>query len=283
MTVQLHPSPSAFEPVAGAVYRANPVLFTNELTALRTSPWPAGQVLLSVSDESTPVGAAVQMRGAVLLVSGLPPHAAAAAASALAEVQPDLPEVRGTPEAATAFAQAWQNVTGAQVLPGTTDVLYRLGELTPPLGVSGDWRPAHDEDTDLLSAWLDAFYVEAFGSEPDIDAARVGLQAIYDAGGQILVWTAAGVPVCMARVHACTDGMARIGPVYTPPEHRGHGYAAALTSVASRAALDRGVRDVVLFADAANPVSNRVYRRIGFAAVAENVRYQFTPMADAAR
>lgn len=87
----------------------------------------------------------------------------------------------------------------------------------------------------------------------------------------------------MARVHACIDGMARIGPVYTPPEHRGHGYAAALTSVASRAALDRGVRDVVLFADAANPVSNRVYQRIGFAAVAENVRYQFTPMAGAAR
>lgn len=283
MTVQLYPSPSAFEPVVGAVYRADPVLFTNELTALRSSPWPDDRILLSVSDGATAVGAAVQMRESVLLVSGLPPQTSAAAARVLAEVQPGLPEVRGTPDAATAFAQAWQNVTGAQVIPGTTDVLYRLGELTPPIGVAGEWRPAHDGEADLLVTWLDAFYAEAFGSGFGIDAARAVLQSIYDAGGQILMWTAAGAPVCMARVHACIDGMARIGPVYTPPEYRGHGYAAALTSVAARSALGRGVRDVVLFADTANPVSNRVYQRIGFEAVAENVRYRFSPAFGAAR
>ncbi|OKH69820.1 acetyltransferase [Mycobacterium sp. SWH-M5] len=276
MTVQLYPSPTTFEPVAGAVYRADPVLFTNELTALRTSPWPDGRILLSVSDGTTPVGAAVQIPGSVLLVSGLPARTSTAAATALAEIQPDLPEVRGTPEAATAFAQAWREVTGGQAIPGTTDVLYRLGDLVPPAGVAGKWRPAQERDTDLLVAWLDAFYVEAFGSGSDIDGARAGLQAISDAGGQVLVWTVAEVLVCMARVHAAVAGMARIGPVYTPPEHRGHGYAAALTAVASRGAFDRGVRDVVLFADAANPVSNRVYQRIGFTPVAENVRYRLT-------
>ena len=29
--------------------------------------------------------------------------------------------------------------------------------------------------------------------------------------------------------------MTRIGPVYTPPEHRGHGYAAAVTAAATLA------------------------------------------------
>jgi RimJ/RimL family protein N-acetyltransferase len=276
MTVELYSSPAAFEPVTGVVYRVDPVLFTNELTTLRISPFPAGRILLSVSDGATPVGAAVQMQGSALLVSGLPPRTSTAAATALAEIQPDLPEVRGTPEAATAFAQAWREVTGGQAIPGTTDVLYRLRDLVPPAGVVGQWRPAQERDTDLLIAWLDAFYVEAFGSGSDIEGARAGLQAISAAGGQVLVWTVAEVPVCMARVHAAVAGMARIGPVYTPPEHRGHGYAAALTSVASRSALDRGVRDVVLFADEANPVSNRVYQRIGFAPVAENVRYRLT-------
>ncbi|AKS35109.1 GNAT family N-acetyltransferase [Mycolicibacterium goodii] len=273
MTVQLFGSPAAFEPVAHAVYRTDPVLFTNELTTLRISPWPADRVLLSVTDGAAQVGAAVQMHSSALLVSGLPPEVATAAVTALVDVRPDLPEVRGTPEAATAFAQSWQEVTGGHAVAGTTDLLYRLGELTPPVGVVGEWRPARDADTDLLTVWLDAFYVEAFGSGSDLDAARVGLQAISDAGGQVLLWTVAGKPVCMARLHACVAGMARIGPVYTPPEHRGHGYAAALTSVAARTAFDRGVRDVVLFADAANPVSNRVYRRIGFVPVAENVRY----------
>jgi predicted GNAT family acetyltransferase len=32
----------------------------------------------------------------------------------------------------------------------------------------------------------------------------------------------------------------------------------------------------VLFADVANPASNRIYRRLGFVPVAENVQYAFT-------
>lgn len=67
-------------------------------------------------------------------------------------------------------------------------------------------------------------------------------------------------------------GASRIGPVYTPPEHRGHGYGAAVTTAASQLAVRAGADAVVLFADVDNPVSNRIYRRIGFEAVAENMR-----------
>jgi predicted GNAT family acetyltransferase len=37
-----------------------------------------------------------------------------------------------------------------------------------------------------------------------------------------------------------------------------------------------GARDVVLFADVVNPVSNAIYRRLGFVPVGENVHYAFT-------
>jgi predicted GNAT family acetyltransferase len=89
----------------------------------------------------------------------------------------------------------------------------------------------------------------------------------------------------MARLHAPAVGTSRIGPVYTPPEHRGHGYAAAVTSAAVGLANRWGARDVVLFADVANPVSNGVYRRIGFVPVAEHVHFELTvkPEAAAAR
>jgi len=53
--------------------------------------------------------------------------------------------------------------------------------------------------------------------------------------------------------------MSRIGPVYTPPEHRGHGYAAAVTAAAARGALERGARQVLLYTDLANPTTNRLY------------------------
>ena len=64
--------------------------------------------------------------------------------------------------------------------------------------------------------------------------------------------------------------MSRVGPVHTPPEHRGHGYAAAAMAVATRAALDAGAHEVVLFTDLTNPTSNRLYPRVGFVPVAEH-------------
>ena len=59
-------------------------------------------------------------------------------------------------------------------------------------------------------------------------------------------------------------GMVRVGPVYTPPEHRRRGYGAAVTAAASQHALDAGAVQVVLFTDLANPTSNSVYQRIGY-------------------
>lgn len=48
-----------------------------------------------------------------------------------------------------------------------------------------------------------------------------------------------------------------------------------MTLAAGRAALSAGATDVVLFADAANPTSNRLYRRIGFRPLADFTTYDF--------
>jgi predicted GNAT family acetyltransferase len=69
--------------------------------------------------------------------------------------------------------------------------------------------------------------------------------------------------------------MVRIGPVYTPPEHRGRGYAAALTAAVCQAALDDGVESVVLFADVENATSTGLYERLGFQALQERVFLTF--------
>ena len=67
--------------------------------------------------------------------------------------------------------------------------------------------------------------------------------------------------------------MSRIGPVYTPPEHRGHGYAAADTAAAARWALERGARQVLLYTDPANPTTtNRLYPPAGLPAAPRRAR-----------
>jgi predicted GNAT family acetyltransferase len=70
--------------------------------------------------------------------------------------------------------------------------------------------------------------------------------------------------------------MSRIGPVYTPPERRGHGYGSAVTAAASRWALDKRANHVLLFTDLANPVSNSIYQQIGYIPVADALDVRFT-------
>src|SRR6185437_36138 len=86
------------------------------------------------------------------------------------------------------------------------------------------------------------------------------------------------VPAQRARhaARAVVAGMSRIGPVYTPPEHRGHGYAAAVTAAAARWALDRGARHVLLYTDLANPRTNRLYPRLGFRPRYDALELRFT-------
>ena len=71
--------------------------------------------------------------------------------------------------------------------------------------------------------------------------------------------------------------MARIGPVYTPIELRGHGYGSAVTAAAAQWAINAGAVDLVLFTDLANPVSNATYQRIGFKPVSDWLRIDFPP------
>lgn len=82
-------------------------------------------------------------------------------------------------------------------------------------------------------------------------------------GAGEVVWEVGGEPVAQASARAVVAGMTRIGPVYTPPEHRGRGHATAVTAAAARWALDRGARHVLLYTDLANPTTNRLYPRPG--------------------
>ncbi|HBF79982.1 MAG TPA: GNAT family N-acetyltransferase, partial [Streptomyces sp.] len=57
------------------------------------------------------------------------------------------------------------------------------------------------------------------------------------------------LPVSMAGVSRPVAGTVRVSAVYTPREHRGAGYAAAVTAEVSRAAREAGAEEVLLFAD----------------------------------
>jgi predicted GNAT family acetyltransferase len=84
-----------------------------------------------------------------------------------------------------------------------------------------------------------------------------------------------GVPVAMAGRTAAVAGVVRVAPVYTPPALRRRGYGGAATVAVSRAALDGGASDVVLFTDLANPASNALYQRLGYRPVEDRTVLTF--------
>jgi predicted GNAT family acetyltransferase len=86
------------------------------------------------------------------------------------------------------------------------------------------------------------------------------------------VWEDAGRVVHLTGVNPPSAGVARIGPVYTPAEFRGHGYAGATVAAISGRLLAQGAR-VCLFTDQANPVSNGLYQRIGFRPVVDMANF----------
>ena len=59
--------------------------------------------------------------------------------------------------------------------------------------------------------------------------------------------------------------------MYTRPAQRGRGIGAAMVATLSRQLLAAGARCVFLFADAGNPTSNALYRRIGFVPVGRHL------------
>jgi predicted GNAT family acetyltransferase len=273
--VRLHQSVDEFRAIAEPLYRRDPVANTIELTLLRADKFPDDSLLLTVWNDGTAVGAALQTPPYPLACNGLPANTMAASARELVGCRPDLTGVRGVRSAAVAFADAWHANTGRAATVSTEERLYRLATLRAPTGVAGDGRLATDNDRGLLVDWVELFFVETFSHVRDDAAGERFVDTANQVGDRFMLWEVNGAPVSMAMLRVPAADVSRLGPVFTPHDRRGHGYGSAVTAAATELARRSGTRDVVLFADLANPTSNGIYQRIGFEAVVDSVRIDF--------
>jgi GNAT superfamily N-acetyltransferase len=242
--------------------------------------WPVepGGLWVCVTDDGGElVGLALQPSGhSATRLTDLPPAAVLALADHLAASGVRLPGVSGPVETVRGFALRWASLTGADVVLTASRRLFRLDELSPPARVPGRLREAGPDDRDLLDRWS-----AAFGAEATPDQARPDLAAAIDLrlarGGMLWLWEVDSTPVSMLRFSLPGAGVIRISGVYTPPEHRRHGYASAGVAAASQAALEGGATDCVLNTDLANPTSNRIYQAIGYRPVQDCQIWSFRP------
>jgi RimJ/RimL family protein N-acetyltransferase len=250
MAWHLTDSVDEFDDTAGDFLRSRPVEHTVPLTLVDTlrkrgrhAYGPDDPIFgWWQSDAGVVDGAFLQTPPHPLLLTAAP---AMPELAALLAGRP-LPGVNAVAADAGQFTKVWQETHPVTLSRGRDARLYRLDVLTPPQPLPpGAPRVTGPADRALLEDWITAFHAEVG------DAVQAVAEVV-------------DVPVSMAGVTRPAAGMVRVIAVYTPRELRGHGYAGAVTTTVSRAALDAGADDVVLFTDLANPTSNALYQRLGY-------------------
>ncbi|MFF0432454.1 GNAT family N-acetyltransferase [Streptomyces sp. NPDC004327] len=273
-----------FRDAVGACLAADPARHTAMLTALELPGLPAGPRGWWTDPADGQVAGAVLVAPAkVPLLAGMPAGAARALAAEWPGRAGEVSAVRGESEAVEEFARA----TGRAFTVTRRMRLFRLGELTPqepaPRGAArtagttgtpgASGTAGEADDLARALAWMRE-YARDVGEDPDADY-RANVEGRID-DGRLWFWAAEdGEPVAMASMSPVVAGQARVSLVYTPPAHRGRGYGGAVTGAVSRAALDAGAAQVLLFTDLANPTSNALYQRLGYRPVRDHTAVAF--------
>lgn len=280
MDVRLTHDIEEFSRAAGPFLRAEPFtanVISVELAGVlqRSRPLRERSTWIVAEEAGSVVGAAMQTPPHNLFLPRLGDGVPEAIAETLLRDQRSVPGVSGESNTVRRFVAAWQDGGGPEPFFRVSMRMYVLGTLRPPVDVPGRGSLAVAADADLVTDWLCAFHEEAMPESPAEDFGAMARRRI--AGGHVWMWEDDHDCVSLAGVSPPAVGVARVGPVYTPPERRRCGYAAAVTATASRAALDGGATYVVLYTDLANPTSNAVYQAIGYEPDHDAVELDFAP------
>lgn len=210
-----------------------------------------------------------------LFLLPMPGEAAAVLAHVLHARGERVDGVNGALPAAKACAAELARLRGgvAQVTVHTR--LHEVTEVVPPRAAPGRLRLVRPEEVDLAMAWFAAFAHDAdeqAGREPgslhEMTETEDGMLRRI-AEERLWFWVDGDDrPVHLTSNNLPAFGAARIGPVFTPREHRGKGYGANAVAQVSQQILDGGARPC-LYTDQANPTSNQLYAGLGYVPVVD--------------
>ncbi|MEJ7731526.1 MAG: GNAT family N-acetyltransferase [Polyangiaceae bacterium] len=233
---------------------------------VRAGACPVAARFALVEDEHGQViGAALRTPPHKLVIAGQGARIAEALADGWREPDGALPGVTGSLPAVDVFAARWCEARGLAFRTELDLRLHVLREVGEVRSARGRFRAATLDDLEFTARAMEAFAAHLGAREPDkVATARRSLQS-----GVLSVWEDGGAPVTLVRVSGATPRGVRVSMVYTPPEHRGRGYATSCVAEVSRRQLAAGRAHCMLFTDVHAPIPNRIYARIGYRPVAD--------------
>ncbi|MFW6213913.1 MAG: GNAT family N-acetyltransferase [Spirochaetota bacterium] len=171
-----------------------------------------------------------------------------------------------------AYVHAWCRRTGAQASEHMKLRVYSCTNPAPPADVPGRARRARPDDRELLNRFVTGFYHDALPDEYDparVDSYVERMLAADPKEQGIVLWEVDAKVVSNAAYTGATPKGIRINNVYTPPEHRRHGYASACVADLTKRLLEGGREFCFLFTDLKNPTSNKIYQDVGYVPVSD--------------
>ncbi|KAK9693215.1 hypothetical protein K7432_014018 [Basidiobolus ranarum] len=181
--------------------------------------------------------------------------------------------IRGPENVTTEFSQIFERVFQKSMVPGEPSRIYKCTSVipTPNLPQNGVKRLAQAENLDLISHWLEEFFVECqvHVSEDPKPIAKESIES-----NSMYFWeNSLGEIVSMAAFKRANEFSVNVCYVYTPKQFRGKGYAYQLVKGLTLELLEK-YPAVVLNAFTSNEISQGVYKKIGFTKVIETMDYR---------
>lgn len=139
---------------------------------------------------------------------------------------------------------------------------YHCPTVQAPQGIPGEIARPTMNDVTTIANFFVGFIADGLGKTVTVEQMLESAKQ-YILSRHFYVWNVAGEIVSMANIAHRSLRHARINEVYTPPQQRKKGYASALVAALSQTILADG-KIPMLYADTANPDSNKVYRNIGY-------------------
>lgn len=153
-------------------------------------------------------------------------------------------------------------------------VLSLTKVIMPTNLANGKMRQAKQSELELASDWVAAFFYEVLPQDRPRVTIEKQAKAMLDKG-DIYFWEENEEILSMAAIIRHLPKGKALSHVYTPPKFRGMGLASATVAMLSKKALEQGAEFCCLFTDQKNPISNKIYERIGYKQIGSFFEYQF--------
>lgn len=287
-TLRFHDDPREFLTAAKDHLAANPVVSTVVASvserAVREDALGVEHGLphrwwLVVADEEGEV-VGVGMRTAPfapypLFLLPMPTDAAAALAHVLHARKEQVTGVNGVLPAAKICAGELARLQGGVAEVALHTRLHELFQVVPTASSPGRLRLVREGEVGVAMDWFAAFAHDADeqagrkpGSLHEMVETEDGMRRRIPEE-RLWFWVdSEDRPVHLTSHNLAAFGATRIGPAFTPREHRGRGYAGSAVAEISQRVLDARP---CLYTDQANPTSNQLYTALGYEPVVDMV------------